>query len=232
MKKRSLKALALLSVYALLNSQVIASGGIGLGATRVVYPLDAKQVTLSINNSSAQQNYLINAWVDDQNEKKTQQFLITPPLFVSTANTESTLRILNIGPQLPSDRESLFYISVKAIPAVDQSKNADSNVINFAILSRIKMFVRPNNLKIDVGTATQHIVFQYSNQGLQAQNNSPYYLTLVNIKLDGEEIPSVMLAPNSKQVITTKTNVKQVEFQNIDDYGALSPTMTKKTSQG
>ena len=36
-----------------------ASGGIALGATRVIYPADAKQTSLAITNSNKQERYLI-----------------------------------------------------------------------------------------------------------------------------------------------------------------------------
>lgn len=230
MIKNKFKLFSVLSLLVLASNQAIANGGIGLGATRVIYPLGATQATLAVTNTTLKQNYLINAWVDDDDEKKTNQFIITPPLFVSSAKAESTLRIVNIGPQLPTDRESLFYVSVKAIPAVDQEKNAELNVLNLAILSRVKMFVRPNNLKIDPNSAIEQITFSQSAQGIQAQNNSPYYLTLVNIKASNKDIESVMLAPKSSQLISNEVNANEIQFQNIDDFGALTTPLTKKIS--
>ena len=58
------------------------TGGVALGATRLIYPLGAKQVTLSVINYSKKEKYLINSWVEDSNEKKTSDFIVTPPLFV------------------------------------------------------------------------------------------------------------------------------------------------------
>ncbi len=47
---------------------------------------------------------------------KRSQFVITPPLF-SMQGKKNTLRIINAtNHQLPGDRESLFWVNVKAIP--------------------------------------------------------------------------------------------------------------------
>ncbi|HCR1927732.1 fimbria/pilus periplasmic chaperone, partial [Enterobacter roggenkampii] len=98
-----------------------ASGGIALGATRVIYPADAKQTSLAITNSNKQERYLINAWIENANGQKEKTFAVTPPLFVSEPDSENTLRIIYAGPALPADRESLFYMNVKAIPSVNKA---------------------------------------------------------------------------------------------------------------
>ena len=69
-----------------------ASGGIALGATRVIYPAEAKQTSLAITNSNKQERYLINAWIENANGQKEKTFAVTPPLFVSEPDSENTLR--------------------------------------------------------------------------------------------------------------------------------------------
>ena len=47
------------------------------------------------------------------------RFVITPPLFAMQGKKENTLRIIDAtNNQLPQDRESLFWMNVKAIPDV------------------------------------------------------------------------------------------------------------------
>lgn len=52
------------------------AGGVSVGATRVIYSSDKKQVSLPIVNSSSQDRYLINAWVEDTLEKKLKILLL------------------------------------------------------------------------------------------------------------------------------------------------------------
>ncbi len=103
-----------------ISASANASGGIALGATRVIYPADAKQTSLAITNSNKKERYLINAWIENANGQKEKTFAVTPPLFVSEPDSENTLRIIYAGPALPADRESLFYMNVKAIPSVSK----------------------------------------------------------------------------------------------------------------
>jgi fimbrial chaperone protein len=49
--------------------------------------------------------------------------------------------------QLPQDRESLFWMNVKAIPSMDKSKLSD-NTLQLAIISRIKLYYRPAKLAL------------------------------------------------------------------------------------
>lgn len=149
-----------------------ASGGIALGATRVIYPAEAKQTSLAITNSNKQERYLINAWIENASGQKEKTFAVTPPLFVSEPNSENTLRIIYAGPALPADRESLFYMNVKAIPSVNKAKTENNNVLQLAILSRIKLFVRPNNLAMQPEEALSQLRFERAGSHLKVSNAS------------------------------------------------------------
>ncbi|SUH11200.1 fimbrial chaperone protein BcfB [Salmonella enterica subsp. enterica] len=50
-----------------------------------------------------------------------------------------------VGPSLPTDRESVFYLNSKAIPSVDKNK-LTGNSLQIATQSVIKLFIRPKNL--------------------------------------------------------------------------------------
>jgi P pilus assembly chaperone PapD len=57
---------------------------------------------------------------------------------------KNTLRIIDAtNNQLPQDRETLFWMNVKAIPSMDKSKL--DNTLQLAIISRIKLYYRPAN---------------------------------------------------------------------------------------
>lgn len=65
--------LALLSVVSLLGFSSFfanATGGVSLGATRVIYNQDDKQSTISIENSNIKNRYLVQSWVEDLQGKK------------------------------------------------------------------------------------------------------------------------------------------------------------------
>lgn len=200
-----------------------AQGGIALGSTRVIYPADSKQVSLSVNNSSRQERYLINSWVSDQHDKKSKDFIVTPPLFVSEPSQENTLRIMYIGQPLPADRESLFYLNVKAIPSVNRESVENKNVLQLAILSRIKLFVRPDGLTTTVDNAAKLLRFSRHGASLKINNPSPFYLTLVSLKAGSAALQSKMVAPKSSASVPLPAgNAGEITFRTINDYGALT----------
>lgn len=203
---------------------VQAAGGIGLGATRVIYPAEAKQTSLSITNSDAKERYLVNSWVENNLGAKDKRFIITPPLFVSEPKSENTLRIIYAGQPLPTDRESIFWLNVKAIPSVDKSAVENKNVLQLAILSRIKLFVRPGNLPMQPEEAVKQLRFSRSGGHLSLHNPSPYYVSTVNLKLGDEKLPNTMVAPKSvAQVAISSTTWGSITFQTVNDYGAVTP---------
>lgn len=201
-----------------------AAGGIALGATRVIYPADAKQTSLSITNSNTQERYLINAWIENNNGQKEKTFVVTPPLFVSEPNSENTLRIIYAGQALPADRESLFWMNVKAIPSVNKDSANGKNVLQLAILSRIKLFVRPANLPSQPEAALDQLKFARSGSQLTVTNPSPYYITLVNIQMAGKKLENLMVAPKcSGQVAIPGGAGGKLSWQSVNDYGAITP---------
>jgi len=218
-------AVACLSMLLMLPSLSWA-GGIALGSTRVVYPADARQVSLAVNNSDEHNRYLIQTWVENEAGKKTEDFIVTPPLFVSKPKSENTLRIIYSGEKLPQDRETLYWLNNKAIPSINKDEAKDNNVLQIAILARIKLFVRPAGLTEKSADAPSMLNFNRSGDSLNISNGSPFYVTLVNMSIGGRNVDTTMVPPKSSaRVALPKGMVTGIlSYQTINDYGANTPT--------
>lgn len=211
----------------IISSAVNAEGGISLGATRVIYPAEAKQTSLAVNNSDNNSRFLINSWIEDAQGQKVKTFAVTPPLFVSEPNSENTLRIIYVGPPLPGDRESLFWLNVKAIPSVEKESLAGKNVLHLAILSRIKLFVRPSTLTDPVQEAPEALSFALEGNTLKIANASSYYLSLVNMHINQRKVNNVMVAPKKSTQVALPPDARgDLTFQTVNDYGAVTPVRT------
>ena len=113
-------------------SQSVLAGGVGLSATRVIYDGSKKEASLTVQNKSKTEEFLIQSWVDDAAGSKKTPFIITPPLFRLDPGKNNILRIVNTTPGLPQDRESVYWVNVKAIPSKsDDSEN--KNVLQIAV---------------------------------------------------------------------------------------------------
>ncbi|MCU6396990.1 fimbria/pilus periplasmic chaperone [Enterobacter quasiroggenkampii] len=206
----------------ILSPQFASAGGIVLGGTRVIYPINAKQVTLSVRNSSTETSYLVQSWTENTQGNKSTDFIITPPLYVSNPGDQNVLRVIFSGSGLPNDRETLYYFNTRAIPSVDKSKIEGQNTLMLAAVTRIKMFVRPSGLNVPVEKAPSMLSFKRSGNQVQISNPSPYHITMVQVALDGRKVADTMVAPFSTESLPASGSSRTLTYSTINDYGAVS----------
>ncbi|MEG2434427.1 MAG: fimbria/pilus periplasmic chaperone, partial [Acinetobacter sp.] len=119
------------------------AAGIQIGRTRVIYDASKKEVALSLKNTETELPWLIQSWIDTGDGKTRGPFIVTPPLFRLDPQKEQNLRITWSGQALPTDRESLFYMNVRTIPAMEKSDD-QKNVLRLIYKTRLKLFWRPS----------------------------------------------------------------------------------------
>lgn len=169
--------------------------------------------------------------IENAGDQKDTQFVITPPLFSMQGKKENTLRIINAtNHQLPGDRESLFWVNVKAIPAMEKDQK-NENTLQLAIISRIKMFYRPTHLAMAPEEAPAMLRFRRSGSILTLINPTPYFITVTNMKAGNSNLPNTMVPPKGEVSVDIPHAVTgDISFQTINDYGALTP-LIKATMQ-
>ncbi len=200
-----------------------AYAAVSLGATRVIYFAGEKQVKLPVINND-EKRYLIQSWIENSEGKKDNSFVITPPLFSMQGKKENTLRIIDTtNNKLPKDRETLFWLSVKSIPAVEKSL-ANENMLQLAIISKIKFFYRPKDLTISPDENYKKIQFKRNNDTLIIKNPTPYFITMTELELGGKKLENTMVPPFEDKSISIPTSAYgKLSFQTINDYGAITP---------
>jgi P pilus assembly chaperone PapD len=180
MKKRVACALTLL--LSSWSYQSIA-GGIVLERTRVIYDATKKEAALPIANHSEKMPYLLQSWVDNAEGESRGPFIITPPLFRLDAGEDSSLRIIKSEGSLPQDKESLFIINVRAIPAQNKADINKNNILTLVFKTRLKLFYRPAGLKGRAFDAYKSIKYQRINNSLDVYNPSHYYVVFAGLSL-------------------------------------------------
>lgn len=204
-----------------------ADSGIAMSSTRVIYNADKKEAAMTVQNRGKTSAYLVQSWIDDANEKKNPAFVVTPPLFRIEPGKENMLRIVRIGGTLPEDRESIFWLNVKAIPPAAQ---ADANTLQLAIKTRMKLFYRPAGLKGNPADAYKQLVWSASGGKVQVSNSSPYNVVLAQVNISGKEVKNdlVDFVPAKGTLnITLPANTNagpgsKVAFKIISDFGGNS----------
>lgn len=205
-----------------LYCQLLYADGVALGATRLVYPTDKDQVTLKVYNSDKKGNYLIQSWISDENDRKVNDFIITPPLFVIKANSDSILKIIYTGDKknLPDKQEKLYYLNSKVIPSLSEEEQNINNALLISTTTKIKMFIRPDSIKDDPLEAYLKLKCSYANNQVAVENPTPFYINLVSLSMNGKEISKYETIP-PKSTHYVKTNIKgqSLSFNFINDYG-------------
>ncbi|HGM5489488.1 TPA: molecular chaperone [Serratia fonticola] len=208
-----------------------ADGGIGLSRTRVVFQSTDNAQTLTLQNHGSRPYLVQSAVVTAPGGRDPGPFLTTPPLFRLEANSKNTIRILRKGDvALPDDRESVFYFTAIAVPAIAQPKEADEASlaarISVGIQNTIKLFYRPAGLAMTPEEAQGRLTFHLQGGEVQVNNPTPYYLTFSRLAFDGSEIQVrdtvSMIAPFSQVSYPVKGPVRQAQWTVINDYGGNS----------
>lgn len=162
-----------------------------INATRVVFPSDKREVSLKIENSNPYP-VLVQTWVDDGDSKMTANvsktpFTILPPIFRMETKQGQVLRIMYNGEKLPDNQESIFWINVFEVPPKDKN-SANTNSIQLAFRSRIKLFFRPATMKAPSTSSLADSMSCSLGSGakqsvLRCSNRSGYFISFSKLSL-------------------------------------------------
>ncbi|MEY4921774.1 MAG: hypothetical protein RLY17_491 [Pseudomonadota bacterium] len=198
--------------------------GVVITGTRVIYDSSKKEASVSVRNPDEGTPYLIQSWVDNYATNNTQAlpFIVTPPLFRLDGKQENILRIMLINNTLPDDRESIFWMNIKSIPATQKSAQ---NTLSLAVNSRMKLIYRPRSLFRRASDAYKEVTFSRVNNKLKITNPTPYFISFSRIEINHQPVKeSVMVAPFDNKVLSQQLGASaQVSWQTINDYGGVTP---------
>lgn len=215
-----IKVITLLSLT--FFSQVV-SAAFTLNGTRFIYQEGIDSSVIEVTNHS-KSDYAGQAWIENTNNKKKVSFVTLPSFFEIKAEKSQVLQVIKVIDDLPSDRESLFWLNVQEIPKVDDNK---SNKMVVAINTRVKLLYRPDSLKEKRLNAEEFISFSVKNGNLYLRNPTGFYFAIQSIKHFDKELSLNLengtLAPFSiVKVSKIKGAPKELIIDAIDDYGAVN----------
>lgn len=217
-----------LSFYS--NASVIING------TRIIYHENDKEVTVKLTNKG-NDPVLVQSWIDNGDINNSPDniqvpFDLSPPINKLDGNKSQTLRLSYSGDNLPKDKESVFWFNALEIPQTKAT--AASNRLQIAYRTRIKLFYRPDGLPESPIVAANSVSWTRTSEGLIAKNNSPYFISLVDItySVSGKKriIDGDMLAPfesHSFSIENKKDVINNIEYSYINDWGAVHSKMYK-----
>jgi len=207
-----------------------------MNGTRYVYVAGEKEITVKVNNIG-KLPALTQAWIDDGDEKSTPEhvdvpFNLTPPISRVEAGKSQTLRISYTDGELPTDRESQFWINILEVPPKPKAEE-DVNKLQLAFRYRLKMFYRPKGLPGSADAAPEKLTWRRTaDGGISASNPTPFHVTLndVRVNVAGSEIEVEPFAIPPRGTVTAKlqhalssAGSSRVDYKSINDYGGFVP---------
>lgn len=226
MKYRMLKKQWFFIVLVLFLSISQSYAGLVLGGTRLIFDGSRQEASIKVTNKDKKPT-LVQSWVsNDSDNKKSDVFLVTPPLFRLESESSNSLRVVQVK-SLPQDRESLYWLNVKGIPPTDPSAK---NTLSFAINTQIKLIYRPKDLtSSEASNAYKKLKFTIKNGKLNAENATPYYINIQSISVAGKEIPVRTIAPFSTAIWSELVKSGQkIEWNSVNDYGGYTDLISQQ----
>ncbi len=206
----------------LLFISATAISGVEIGGTRLIYNSSGNQAAISVNNPD-NKPYLIQSWVSksENGDDSDNAFITTPPLFKLNSQAQNSVRVMLSGDTLPTDRESVYWLNIKAIPS---SSPDAKNELLIAVKSKMKLFYRPAGLKGDPSLAYQQLTFSSVGGKLSVHNPSPYSVSLYDIKVNGKQLtkPPMVLPFQTVSLPQSAVTGGEVSWRAINDFGGIT----------
>ncbi|WP_218077813.1 molecular chaperone [Burkholderia sp. A2] len=165
----------------------------------------------------------------DENNTKPLPLVVSQPLLRISPSGRGSVDVIYQGVGFPSDRESYMLLNVLDVPTAPH----DPNVLQIALRHRLKLFYRPQ-LKETLNDAMATLNWESRGEGqmqITANNPSPYYLTLSDIKIVdsnggdcAESVEHLMIPPFSTASLgKLDCNPAGLRFSVISDAGYARP---------
>ncbi|MEG5888275.1 fimbria/pilus periplasmic chaperone [Enterobacter ludwigii] len=212
----------------------LGAGGVQAALTvdrsRLIFNEGEKSVSLNVTNRNEAAPYLAQGWIEDGDEKKIPgPLMVLPPVQRVEAGGKTLVRIqaLPDTASLPEDRESVFYFNLREIPPKSDKKN----VLTLAMQTRLKVFWRPQSIKVDpmldTLPGTESLTLTKQGDKYRVNNPTPYHFSFVEARksVTGKGIDSfeaVMVNPKSNATLPLDVSAAGTSpvLIFVNDYGS------------
>ncbi|EFO1594571.1 molecular chaperone [Escherichia coli] len=192
---------------------------------------DGRQSSISyrIDNTDARLPWLVQAWVEDINEKRTDAFTSVPLVFRVEPSSTFTVRIVKKG-AVPEDRETLYWAVSNSLPGGErreQKSDGDkiSAQLSLAYRFKVPMIYRPAAL---AGKPQQPESLQWHAAGgkMTVHNPTRYVVQLNYVNVGGKRYQgkgvSWFISPEKSVTVDVGAGTgSRIKYGVVNDYGAV-----------
>ncbi|HII2118771.1 TPA: fimbrial biogenesis chaperone [Escherichia coli] len=208
------------------------AGAASFGPRESMLIFDGRQGSASyrMDNSDARLPWLVQAWVEDIDEKRTDAFTSVPLVFRVEPSSTFTVRIVKKG-TVPEDRETLFWAVSNSLPGggrTEQKAEGDtiSAQLSLAYRFKVPMIYRPAAL---AGKPQQPESLQWhaaAGGKMTVRNPTPYVVQLNYVSVGGKRHQgkgvSWFISPEKSVTVDVSAGAgSRIKYGVVNDYGAV-----------
>lgn len=190
---------SLLLLFMVFTCRATDMSGVSLNTMRVIYPEQSGHgVSVKFTNNT-KNTYLLQSRVREidpvSNEvsARSGSFIVIPPMTKVYPGDSRIFRVLRIAGDLPENKESALWLSVRMVPAVNEN-NEINNRINMAVVNNIRLFYRPSHLPLGgVNDSARKLTFRLNAHAIMAINQTTYYIPLVSLRVGNLNVSKTSL---------------------------------------
>lgn len=213
-----------------LSSGFVQAASFGPQESQLLFDGRKSSLSYRINNSDSRLPWLVQAWVEDENEKKTNLFTSVPLVFRVEPSSSFTVRVIKNG-NVNKDMESLFWVVSNSLPGgakeeVNTDKTKVEAQLSLAYRFKVPMIYRPASL-VNVPQKPESLVWtSMAGEKLKVHNPSRYVIQLNYIKSRGNVYRgkgySYFILPMKSVTLDVKLDSgSKINYGVVNDYGAL-----------
>lgn len=218
--------------------------GISFSLKNYIYNESSNGISIDLSNNN-DINYLIETSIFENDNQKNNPsnlgnkvpFIILPPLYKLAPNSAFSWRIKRSSNEyknqkLPEDRETLFWIALRAIPEEKERKYSDDKKETSLVVTPtffFKLIYRPKSieeLSVRKVEFDKKIVIKREGSSILLTNNSPLYITFSKFlvgetPLYFEKGRPIFLPPFSQENLVIPPNVSGDIYWQLSDENML-----------
>ncbi|WP_449556203.1 fimbrial biogenesis chaperone [Huaxiibacter chinensis] len=196
-----------------------AHAGVIIGGTRVIFEGNKKEASLSINNPD-NAPFLIQSWIETASGgQENVPFIITPPLYRLDKGQQNVERIV-MTEALAQNKESLFWLNIKAIPSASQKENT----LQIAVKTRIKLIYRPAALAGSLPEEdADKLTWKVSGNHLQVFNPGRFVMNFNEVRIGHNKVDdATYVLPGATALFNLPAGNPRgsLSFKLINDFGS------------
>lgn len=217
--------------FLFVSCSLLAAGAFGPTENRLIFDGNKSFISYQISNSDKKLPWLVQAWVEDSKENRTDDFTAAPLVFRVEPSTQFSVRLIKKG-SVREDQETIYWVVSNAIPGSDAVKTEQesgkiSAKLSLAYRYKIPMIYRPKSLS-NIKQEPESLNWTINKDGfIKVYNPSRYVVHISHIDINGQRKQgdgiSYLIPPMTKIDIAIKSGVDtKIKYGVINDYGAIN----------